>query len=138
MKIRLQIMRFNWPDAAMGQRLADIARLVAAYVDDACNLYAGGNADEYAERLESVRQNLVRLQQHCDAVGRPYSEIERTALAGIQLTEECETVDQISKWGQSLAELGIQHVIFNMPQGYEIRPVEILGQEIVPRAAEFS
>ena len=137
MKIDLQIMRFNWPDEAMGQRLADIAGLVAAY-GDGCNLYAGGNADEYAERLESVRQKLVRLQQHCDAVGRPYSEIERTALAGIQLTEECETVDQIIKLCQSLAELGIQHIIFNMPQGYEMSSLEILEQEIVPRAAELS
>jgi F420-dependent oxidoreductase-like protein len=112
-------------------------RLVAKY-GDACNLYAGGNVDEYAEGLESIQHKLSCLREHCETVGRSYSEIERTALAGIQLTAERAPIAQIVKLCQSLSEVGIQHVIFNMPQGYEMRSLEILGKEIVPRAAELS
>jgi F420-dependent oxidoreductase-like protein len=111
--------------------------LVAKY-GDACNLYAGGNTDEYAEGIQSIRRKLARLQQHCDAVGRSYSEIERTALAGVQMTEGPGKINEMVALCRSLAEVGIQHVIFNMPQGYERRSVEIIGKEIIPRVAEFS
>jgi F420-dependent oxidoreductase-like protein len=112
-------------------------RLVAQY-GDACNLYAGANSHEYAEGLQSIRHKLERLQQHCEAIGRPYGEIERTVLAGIQWTEEPGTVSQIIQLCKSLAELGVQHVIFNMPLGYEPRSLKILGREIIPIAAELA
>jgi F420-dependent oxidoreductase-like protein len=112
-------------------------RLVAQY-GDACNLYAGGNSHEYAEGLQSIRHKLTRLQQHCEAIGRPYAEIERTVLAGIQWTEEPGTVSQIIQLCKSLAELGVQHVIFNMPLGYEPRRVELLGKEVIPIVAELA
>jgi F420-dependent oxidoreductase-like protein len=118
-----------------GERKA--LRLVAMY-GDACNLYAGGNADEYPEGLQSIRHKLARLQQHCEAVGRSYEEIERTVLAGVQVTEKSRIVDEVIPLCQSLAELGVQHVIFNMPQGYEMKPLEVFGKEILPRVVELT
>jgi F420-dependent oxidoreductase-like protein len=112
-------------------------RLVAKY-GDACNLNAGGNTEEYAEGLETIPRKLSCLQGHCETVGRSYSEIERTALATVQLNGESGTVDQVIQLCQSLSKLGIQHLIFNMSQGYELRSVEILAKEIIPRAAELS
>jgi len=32
-----------------------------------------------------------------------------------------------------LARLGIQHVIFNMPNVHEIEPIEIIGREVIPQ-----
>jgi hypothetical protein len=36
---------------------------------------------------------------------------------------------------QTLAGLGIQHAIFNMPNVHEIAPVETFGREIIPAVA---
>ena len=52
-------------------------RLVAQYAD-ACNLFARMGGDV-------IRQKLDVLRGHCEAVGRPYDEIERTALGTVRL-----------------------------------------------------
>jgi hypothetical protein len=36
---------------------------------------------------------------------------------------------------KSLAELGMQHVIFNMPNVHDITPLEAFGREIIPEVA---
>jgi hypothetical protein len=36
---------------------------------------------------------------------------------------------------RSLAEMGIQQAIFNMPNVHEIKPLEIFGREIIPALA---
>ena len=38
---------------------------------------------------------------------------------------------------RQLADLGFQHVIFNMPNVHEIKPLEIIGNEVIPTVAEF-
>jgi hypothetical protein len=111
-------------------------RLVAAY-GDACNLYAGGEHEEYAEGLVEIRHKLEVLQRHCEAVDRPYSEIERTVLAGVHLAPGRATVSDVIALCRDLAELGVQHVIFNMPNVHELKPLEIFGREIIPAVAEL-
>lgn len=106
-------------------------RLVAQY-GDACNLYAGGSIDEYTERVESVRHKLEVLKIHCQEVGRSYAEIEKTALVGVNMTEGQRTIEEIKRLCESLGRVGIQHIIFNMPNGYSMKSVEILAKEIVP------
>ena len=51
--------------------------LVAKY-GDACNLYA-------FENLEVLRAKLDVLRQNCDAIGRPYDDIERTAVGRLDV-----------------------------------------------------
>jgi F420-dependent oxidoreductase-like protein len=111
-------------------------RLVAQY-GNACNLYAGQDASEYAEGLQTIPHKLMVLQQHCESVGRSYDEIERTVLAGVNITSKSVTVSEVIKLCESLATLGVQHVIFNMSQFYELKPLEILGREIIPIVKEF-
>ena len=82
-------------------------RLVAQY-GDACNLYAGGDTNEYAEGIESIRSKLAVLQRHCDMIGRPYDDIERTALAGVNLTQTSTAVSDATRLCESLAELGVR------------------------------
>ena len=111
-------------------------RLVAQY-GDACNLHAGGGAEEYPEGIESIRSKLAVLQRHCDTIGRPYQEIERTALAGMHPSQSSKAISDIIHLCQSLAELGVQHVIFNMSILYEMDLLEVFTNEILPVVSKF-
>ena len=112
-------------------------RLVAQY-GDACNLYAGGNINEYPEGIESIRSKLAVLQSHCDIIGRPFNDIERTALAGVDLTQTSTAVSDATRLCESLAELGVQHVIFNIPNPHEFKQFEVFAKEIIPAVAKSS
>jgi F420-dependent oxidoreductase-like protein len=104
-------------------------RLVAQYAD-ACNLFAAYGSD-------ALRQKLDVLKEHCEAVSRPYDEIERTALSTVHLASEGMNATQVIEACRSLADIGIQQVIFNMPNVHEIEPLERFGREIIPAVAEF-
>ena len=104
-------------------------RLVAQYAD-ACNLFARAGEDV-------LRQKLDVLRRHCEAVGRPYEAIERTALGTVELAPGAMTANDVISLCRSLADLGIQHVIFNMPNVHELAPLETFGREIIPAVAEF-
>ena len=104
-------------------------RLVAQYAD-ACNLFAGMG-------LDTLRHKLDILKQHCDAVGRDYAEIEKTILGGAYLAEGQMSVSDVIQQCRSLADLGVQHAIFNMPNVHEIKPLEIFGREVIPAVAEL-
>ena len=102
-------------------------RLVAQYAD-ACNLFAGMGDDV-------VRSKLDVLKRHCDTVGRDYAAIEKTALATIALAPGRQSPADAIALCRSLAALGIQHVIFNMPNAHEIAPLETFGREVIPAVA---
>jgi F420-dependent oxidoreductase-like protein len=99
-------------------------RLVAQYAD-ACNLFARTGADV-------LRHKLGVLRGHCEAIGRPYDAIERTSLDTVHIAPGQMSAAQVTEQCHELAELGIQHAIFNMPNAHEIRPLEIFGAEIIP------
>ncbi len=103
--------------------------LVAKYAD-ACNLFGRIG-------LDAVRQKLDVLKRHCDSVGRDYAQIEKTALDSIHLAPGHDTVRDAIQRCKALADAGIQHAIFNMPNVHEIAPLEVFGREIIPAAAEF-
>ncbi len=104
-------------------------RLVAQYAD-ACNLFARMGP-------EVLRKKLDVLREHCQAVGRPYEQIERTALNTVNLTPGGASAADVIAECRSLAELGFQHVIFNMPNVQELAPLETFGREIIPALAEL-
>jgi F420-dependent oxidoreductase-like protein len=104
-------------------------RLVARYAD-ACNLFARMGTD-------TLRQKLDVLRRHCDEVGRPYEQIEKTALGGVHLAPGHERPADVIALCRSLAEVGFQHVIFNMPNVAELSPLETFGREIIPAVAEL-
>ncbi|MBE7553529.1 MAG: LLM class F420-dependent oxidoreductase [Anaerolineales bacterium] len=104
-------------------------RLVAQYAD-ACNFFAAYGHD-------ALRQKLDVLKRHCDAAGRPYDEIERTALDTVNLAAGAMSAAQVIETCRGLAGVGIQHVIFNMPNVHEITPLEQFGREVIPAVAEF-
>ena len=104
-------------------------RLVAQYAD-ACNFFAGAGH-------ETVRSKLDILKRHCEEVGRDYNEIEKTTLNTIHLAPGKMSARDVIEECRTLAALGVQHCIFNMPNVQEIKPLEIFGKEIIPAAAEL-
>jgi len=104
-------------------------RLVAQYAD-ACNLFARLEAEVLTHKLDV-------LKRHCDNIGRPYEEIEKTALDSINLSPGAMTAAQVVERCQKLNKIGIQHVIFNMPNVYEIKPIETIGREVIPEIANL-
>ena len=104
-------------------------RLVAQYAD-ACNLFAYGGPD-------LVRHKLDVLRGHCEDVGRDYEEIERTALGTVNLGAEGMSTEEVIGLCREMSGAGIQHLIFNMPNVHEIKPLVTFGEEIIPAVAEL-
>ncbi|MFN8497416.1 MAG: LLM class F420-dependent oxidoreductase [Anaerolineae bacterium] len=104
-------------------------RLVAKY-GDACNLFARMGPDVLTHKLDV-------LKQHCDDLGRPYDEIEKTALDTVKLGDGGQSAADVIAACRSLADLGFQQIIFNMPNVSDITPLETFGKEIIPAVAEF-
>ena len=103
--------------------------LVAKYAD-ACNLYA-------FENLAVVRAKLEVLRRHCDAIGRPYDAIERTAIGTLDLRKNGMSTRQAIDYCRSVSDAGIQHLMVSLPGDYELTPIELMGKEIIPAVAEL-
>jgi F420-dependent oxidoreductase-like protein len=111
----------------MGERKT--LRLVARYAD-ACNLFAHGGA-------KLIRHKLDVLKGHCEDVGRDYEEIERTALASVNLGADKMSARDVIEMCRDLNAAGVEHLIFNMPNVHEVRPLETFGKEIIPAVANL-
>jgi len=119
-------------------------RLTAEYAD-ACNLQFGSSLKEfpvwmrerYQERKEFLGSRLRILRRNCEKIGRPYDEIERTTLGTIKIAPDAMNSAEVIELCREFGELGIQHVIFNMPNVHEIKPLEIIGREVIPQVADI-
>jgi len=98
-------------------------RLVAQYAD-ACNLFAG--RDE-ARKLEVLRQ-------HCEAVGRDYDTIYKTAFYWFDPAKGSQRI--IDELG-ALAQLGFHAAIGPVSGVWDVRPLEVIGDEVIPVVADF-
>ncbi|HET6186926.1 MAG TPA: LLM class F420-dependent oxidoreductase [Trebonia sp.] len=98
-------------------------RLVARYAD-ACNVFAG--RDE-ARKLDVLRQ-------HCEAVGRDYDTIYKTVYYAFNTSQGAQRI--IDDLG-TLAGLGFDAAIGGVVNVWDVSPVEFIGSEIIPVAADF-
>lgn len=103
-------------------------RLVAQYAD-ACNLFNTGG--------EELSRKLDILKRHCDEVGRPYDQIERTALGQVKIGAGGMSPADLIGMCRDLAKVGIQHFIFSLADVHDIKPVEIIGREVIPAVKGF-
>lgn len=103
--------------------------LVAKYAD-ACNLYA-------FETPDVVRRKLDVLRRHCEMIGRPFEEIERTAIGSIDLRKGAMSMSEVIEYCRSVAAAGIQHLIVSMPGDEQITPIELIGNEVIPALADL-
>jgi F420-dependent oxidoreductase-like protein len=81
----------------MGERKT--LRLVAQY-GDACNLF------DIPDGGKTIQNKLDVLRRHCEAVGRPYEEIEKTVSTRLN---PGETAEQLAERCAAHAALGIDH-----------------------------
>jgi F420-dependent oxidoreductase-like protein len=105
-------------------------RLVAKY-GDACNLYA-------FDGPAVVRAKLEVLRRHCEELGRPFEEIERTALGAFDLGSGGTRPRQAIEYCRGMSDAGIQHLIVSIANAHEITPIETMRKEIIPAVNEFS
>lgn len=103
-------------------------RMVAQYAD-ACNIFEGIG-------VENMQKALATLKDHCESLGRDYATIEKTSLGTVHLSGK-DTVASVIKRVEELAGMGFSHVIFNMPDVYNITPLETFAREIIPAVAEL-
>ena len=103
--------------------------LVAKYAN-ACNLFGRAGID-------TLRHKLDVLRQHCEEVGRPYDEIEKTVLGTVHLAPGQMSVQDLIDQCKELADIGIQQYIFNMPNVQDVEPVKTIGREVIPAVAEL-
>jgi alkanesulfonate monooxygenase SsuD/methylene tetrahydromethanopterin reductase-like flavin-dependent oxidoreductase (luciferase family) len=107
-------------------------RLVAQYAD-ACNIFGGP---------DNIRHKLAVLKEHCDNVGRDYTTIEKTNLAGLDVRvagtsdtrplSATELVDRMGSW----ADAGSQHTIFSLDRA-ELARLELIGRDVIPQIRDL-
>jgi len=106
----------------MGERKT--LRLVARHAD-ACNLFAYAGPAAVGSKLDVLRR-------HCDELGRDFDTIERTTLGTLQLAPGRQSIADVIRSCRELARVGVQHAIVNLPNVYEITPLEQLAKEVIP------
>jgi hypothetical protein len=99
---------------------------VAAYAD-ACNILVP-DPGESARKLEVLRR-------HCEALGRDYDSIEKTALVEVDLRPGRQTPADVVTALRAQAAEGIEHVIVNLPDAHVLERVDVLGREVIPAVA---
>ena len=98
-------------------------RMVAQYAD-ACNLFAG--RDE-ARKLDVLRQ-------HCEAVGRDYDTIYKTVYYVFDPSRGTQRmIDELG----ALAGLGFDAAIGAVVGVWDVAPLEVIGEEVIPVVADF-
>lgn len=98
-------------------------RMVAQYAD-ACNI--GGWVGQ-----ENMQKAIDDLKGHCETLGRDYASIEKTSLSTVHLSGK-DTAGSVIQLIEGLAKMGFTHAIFNMPDVYEITPLETFANVIIP------
>jgi alkanesulfonate monooxygenase SsuD/methylene tetrahydromethanopterin reductase-like flavin-dependent oxidoreductase (luciferase family) len=104
-------------------------RLVARYAD-ACNILVPDPGES--------RAKLDVLRRHCEEVGRPYEEIEKTSLVELDLRAGRMAARDAVGILRAQVDEGIEHVIVNMPNAHELEPLRLIGREVIPAVAELA
>jgi F420-dependent oxidoreductase-like protein len=96
-------------------------RLVAQYAD-ACNVFgdAGRIAHKYAV-----------LREHCERLGRPYDEVERSTLQSVDL--DAQSSDELVERFGALGAAGAQHILMSVRGVSDVSKLERLGAEVLPQ-----
>jgi alkanesulfonate monooxygenase SsuD/methylene tetrahydromethanopterin reductase-like flavin-dependent oxidoreductase (luciferase family) len=100
---------------------------LVARLGDACNI---SPSPELPKKLDLLR----RL---CDEVGRDFDSIEKTVPFGFDVGEDGSKVGDVIDQLRWLSSLGIETVIGWVVGVDRISPIEIMGREVIPAAAEL-
>lgn len=121
-------------------------RFVVKY-GDACNLHLGAHPklrgytrhafDMYTNRMERLKHKLTVLRKHCDREGRDFEEIDKSVLSPLEISPRAMTPEDVIEMCEELAEIGINYVIFNMPNDHEITPIKVIREEVIPKIIDL-
>ena len=101
-------------------------RFVAQYAD-ACNFFAAPD--------EKLIESLDILKKHCEDVGRPYEEIEKTTLQRADMLGENKPYPV--ERAKQLRQMGFEHIIFNNMGAYSKERMKYLTDELAPAINEL-
>ena len=96
-------------------------RLVAQYAD-ACNVFGGP---------ERIAHKYAVLRQHCERLGCPYDEIERSTLQSVY--PDRESASEIVERFGALGEAGAQHILFSVRGVNDTAKLERLAADVFPQ-----
>jgi F420-dependent oxidoreductase-like protein len=108
-------------------------RLVARYAD-ACNLFDVPEGVEIAGIVggkDGLRRKLDVLRGHCEDVGRPYGEIEKTVVTSLDLGPGGMSPAQVVDHLGGLAGVGLEHAIVEGKRPWDDDTLEVIAG-IVP------
>jgi hypothetical protein len=107
---------------------------VAQY-GDACNFSLTSLS------LSEAQHKLSVLREHCQSMGRPYADIEKTIIRRIHLTsdgrEESWTPAATIAYLRQLAAMGIDQAMVSLPNVADPEPFELLATEIIPAVEQI-
>jgi alkanesulfonate monooxygenase SsuD/methylene tetrahydromethanopterin reductase-like flavin-dependent oxidoreductase (luciferase family) len=101
-------------------------RLVARYAD-ACNLYPS----------PELPRKLQELRRHCEAEGRDYDSILKTAMFSFDVGERGEKVDAVLGRLRWLASMGVEAALGSVKAVASIEPLKIMGERVIPAALKI-
>jgi alkanesulfonate monooxygenase SsuD/methylene tetrahydromethanopterin reductase-like flavin-dependent oxidoreductase (luciferase family) len=107
-------------------------RMVAQYAD-AANVFGGP---------ERIHHKWQVLKEHCERLGRPYDEIERSTLQGaVRISRDgsggaSSPARLVDHYGE-LADAGAQHVLFSLRDAHDTDQLELLGSEVFPKLRDL-
>jgi F420-dependent oxidoreductase-like protein len=106
-------------------------RLVAQY-GDAANVF--GDPPRLAHKFAVLRA-------HCERLGRPYEEIERTTLQDLRISPDgrngARTPARVVDTFGELSDAGVQHVIVSLPDPEDLSRLELIGRDVVPQIRDL-
>jgi F420-dependent oxidoreductase-like protein len=103
-------------------------RMVAQY-GDATNVFGGP---------ERIHHKWQVLREHCQRLGRPYDEIERSTLQGhVRVSRDgsggaVTPAALVDRFGE-LGDAGAQHVLFSLRDAHRTEQLELLGSDVFPQ-----
>jgi len=80
---------------------------------------------------ERIAHKYAVLREHCERLGRPYEEVERSTLQGIDLEHETPA-EIVEQFGQ-LGEAGAQHILFSVRGVHDVDKLERIAAEVFPQ-----
>lgn len=109
-------------------------RMVAQY-GDACNIFARLGKDELQRKFNVLRE-------HCQTLGRPYEQIEKTTLDVVHITRDgrngtlnpSAAIDYFA----GLAAMGVDQAIFSMPNVADLEPFDVLATQVIPEVEKMT
>ena len=114
------------PILIAGEGAQKTLRLVARYAN-ACSLRPG----------PQIPEKLAILRQYCEAEGRDYDAIEKTCAFRFDVGEDGAKAGELIGQLRWLAGMGVQTVIGAIPNVERIRPIELVGREVIPAIADL-